>query len=99
MVRHSHEDALTEASFNDLVATAQELPKPFAAECTAVLYLAGRLGLRAGEISHIRESWLNRENKVIQIPPSLGVPERSARRHLRVLLKNVRSLRWNTPTT
>jgi len=68
MVRHSHEDALTEASFKDLVATAQELPKPFAAECTAVLYLAGRLGLRAGEIAHIRESWINRENKVIQIP-------------------------------
>jgi len=68
MVRHSHEDALTEASFNDLVATAKELPEPFDAECVAVLYLAGRLGLRAGEIAHIRQPWINREQKVIEIP-------------------------------
>jgi len=68
MVRHSHEDALTEASFNDLVATAKQLPEPFAAECHAVLVLAGRLGLRAGEIAHIRQSWINRERQVIEIP-------------------------------
>lgn len=68
MVRHSHEDALTEASFNDLVATATQLPEPFDAECTTVLFLAGRLGLRAGEISHIRSSWLNPEQKLLEIP-------------------------------
>ncbi len=68
MVRHSHEDALTEASFNDLVATAKELPEPFGPECLAVLVLAGRLGLRAGEIAHIRQSWINREQQVIEIP-------------------------------
>lgn len=68
MVRHSHEDALTEASFHDLVATAKQLPEPFDAECVAVLYLAGRLGLRAGEIAHIRKSWVNREQQVIEIP-------------------------------
>jgi len=68
MVRHSHEDAPTEASFHDLVASAKQLPEPFDAECLALLVLAGRLGLRAGEIAHIRESWLNRENLVIEIP-------------------------------
>lgn len=68
MVRHSHQDALTEASFNDLLATAKELPAPFAAECLAVLVIGGRLGLRAGEIAHIRADWVDRDRKVIEIP-------------------------------
>jgi integrase len=68
MVRHSHEDALSEASFKQLVEAAKELEEPYDAECVAVLYLGGRLGLRAGEIAHVRESWVNREQKVIEVP-------------------------------
>lgn len=68
MVRHSHEDALTEASYHEFVATAKELPEPFDAQCHALLVLAGRLGMRAGEITHIRQSWINREKEVIDIP-------------------------------
>jgi integrase len=68
MVRHSHEDALSEASFKSLVESAKELEEPYDAECVAVLYLGGRLGLRAGEIAHVRESWVNREQQVIEIP-------------------------------
>jgi len=68
MVRHSHEDALTEASYRELVETAKQLDEPFDAECVAVLVLGGRLGLRAGEIAHVRDEWVNREQQVIEIP-------------------------------
>jgi len=68
MVRHSHEDALSEASYSELVEAAKQLDEPFDAECMAVLVLGGRLGLRAGEIAHVRESWVNREQQVIEIP-------------------------------
>lgn len=68
MVRHSHQDALDEASYHDLVDTAQQLPAPYDAECSAVLVLGGRLGLRAGEIAHLREEWVDRQRQVIEIP-------------------------------
>ncbi len=68
MVRHSHEDALDEASYDALVATTEELEPPFDEECLVVLVLAGRLGLRAGEIAHLRAEWVDTEREVIEIP-------------------------------
>lgn len=68
MVRHSHMDALDEASYDRLVASTDKLDAPFDAECLAILVLAGRLGLRAGEIAHMTRDWLDTERKVIAIP-------------------------------
>lgn len=68
MVRHSHEDAIDEASYDALVATTEELEPPFDEECLVVLVLAGRLGLRAGEIAHLRAEWVDTEREVIEIP-------------------------------
>jgi len=68
MVRHSHQDALDDASYDRLVEATDKLSDPFDAECLALLVLAGRLGMRGGEISHCHRDWLDTERKVIEIP-------------------------------
>lgn len=68
MTRHSHQDAVDESTFEHLVGVADELPPPYGAECTFVLYAAGRLGMRAGEIAHISEEWVDWERSLIEIP-------------------------------
>ena len=68
MVRHSHQDALDDASYERLVQATDQLDEPFQTECLAILVFAGRLGLRAGEIAHLDRSWLNTERNVIEIP-------------------------------
>lgn len=68
MVRHSRQDALEQSTFEDLVDSVAELYPPFDAECMFVLFAGGRLGMRAGEIAHIAENWVNWERSLIQIP-------------------------------
>ena len=68
MVRHSKQDALSEAEFDRLVDAAYGLDTPFDEQSLFVLYVAGRLGLRAGELSHIRESWVDWDRQQIEIP-------------------------------
>lgn len=40
----------------------------FDQEARLIVFLAGRLGLRVGEIVHMRESWINWRRQMIQIP-------------------------------
>lgn len=68
MVRHSHQDALSKQEFETLWSAASELRYPFDEECRFVLVTAGRLGLRAAEITHLRESWINWDRQMIRIP-------------------------------
>lgn len=68
MVRNSHQDALTDAQFDKLVAAAETLEPPFDAEAMLILYAGGRLGMRAGEICHLNESWIDWERKHIEVP-------------------------------
>lgn len=68
MVRHSHQDALPDAEFEELVDAAARLADPYRSECRLILYAGGRLGLRAGEIAHLDESWINWERQMIEIP-------------------------------
>lgn len=68
MTEHSSEAALTDAQFETLVDAAYELDEPFQTEVVFVLYAAGRLGMRAGEIAHVDESWVNWERSIIEIP-------------------------------
>jgi integrase len=65
---HCAENALSDDEFHDLVDAAYELDEPFDVECAFVLYAAGRLGLRAGELAHIDESWVNWKRSIIEIP-------------------------------
>lgn len=68
MTQHSAEAALPDAQFEDLFDAAQDLEPPFDAECTFILVAGGRLGLRAGEIAHIDERWIDWERNLIEIP-------------------------------
>lgn len=68
MVRHSHQDALSESEFDELVQATDRLDEQYQAECLFVLVAAGRLGMRGGEIAHIREEWINWDQHQIVIP-------------------------------
>lgn len=68
MPRHSHQDALTEAEFEHLLEAAKDLKGPYDLECRLILFLGGRLGLRAGEITHLREDWIRWRDRFIEIP-------------------------------
>lgn len=68
MVRHSKQDALSDAEFERLLDAAYKLKKPFDEQTLFVLHVTGRLGLRAGELAHIRESWVDWDRQLIEIP-------------------------------
>ena len=68
MVRHSHQDAVSESEFDQLVKATDQLKPPYDAECLFVLIAAGRLGMRGGEIAHLKESWIDWDTKQILIP-------------------------------
>lgn len=68
MVRHSHEDALSEAEFEALLEITDRLPPPANVESYVLLLLGGRLGMRGGEIAHMTREWINWERKQISIP-------------------------------
>jgi integrase len=68
VTRHSHQDALDDEMFERLWSAAREFDEPFQSEASLILMAGGRLGMRAGEIAHMRESWLDRDRKQIEIP-------------------------------
>jgi len=67
-VRHSKEDALTEREFELLLEGARELKAPFDFEARLCILLAGKLGLRAGEIAHLKADWIDWYGRSIDIP-------------------------------
>lgn len=68
MVRHSKQDALSDAEFDRLVEAAYELEEPYDEQTLYVLFVAGRLGLRGGELCHSRETWIDWDRQLINIP-------------------------------
>lgn len=68
-VTHSKEHALESEPFERLYLATQRLDQDyFSLECRFVLMVAGRLGLRAGEIAHMTEEWVDPERRMIDIP-------------------------------
>ena len=68
-VRHTKEDALSDREFELLVEGTYRLDDDyFALESRLVVFLSGRYGMRAGEIAHMRESWINWDRGMIEIP-------------------------------
>ncbi|WP_158599402.1 site-specific integrase [Halobellus sp. Atlit-38R] len=70
-VRHSKEDALSDREFVLLLEGARELSKSdyyYEADPEFVIYTLGRLGLRRGELVHMREDWIDWRQKKIVIP-------------------------------
>lgn len=68
MTRHSREDALQEPQFERLWSAAKNLDERWRLETEFVIVVTGRLGLRAGELCHMRESWINWDRRQIEIP-------------------------------
>lgn len=68
MVRHSREDAITDAQFDKLFSAAESMDEPYRLDCLFVLIAAGRLGLRAGELCHVDADWINWQQRQLDIP-------------------------------
>jgi integrase len=68
VTRHSHQDALDEPTYERLLDATAKLRQPYESECFTVLILAGRLGMRAGEIAHLAEEWVDWDRNIIEIP-------------------------------
>jgi len=66
--RHSREDALTDREFEYLVRASYRVKQSQRLEARAALFLAGRLGLRGGEIAHLQGDWVDWKDRVIEIP-------------------------------
>ena len=63
--RNSSQDALSESEFERLIDATDQLPDDRGAEAMFILITGGRLGMRAGEIAHMKESWVNWNRKQI----------------------------------
>ena len=69
MTSHSKENALSEREFERIMMNIEQIDSNWYRNCTKfVITLAGRLGMRAGEIAHITEDWVDFKNGMIEIP-------------------------------
>lgn len=68
ITRHAHQDALTNREFERLLKACEQLPDRRRFEARLICLLAGRLGLRAGEISHLTTKRIDWDRKLIRIP-------------------------------
>ena len=67
-MRSSKQDALSDDEFARLLDATDDLRDPFDREAMFILVCGGRLGMRAGEICHMRERWVNHNRGLIEIP-------------------------------
>ena len=67
-VRHTYQDALGERDFQLLLEGATLLDEQYRLETRFILLLGGRLGMRAGEICHLQEDWVDWDRSMINIP-------------------------------
>jgi len=65
---HTKEDALSDREWEFLLEGAQSMRDPYSFDAQLVVIVGGRLGMRAGEIVHMTESWIDWQEKIIQIP-------------------------------
>lgn len=66
--RNSSDDALEPREFQLLLEATYELDDHYDIESRLIVLLAGRLGLRAGEIVHMKSSWVDDRRGMIEIP-------------------------------
>lgn len=69
MVKHSKEDALNEKEFEKLLQSIERIDcNWYRLQTRFVVLMSGRLGMRAGEIAHMDEEWINYREGMIHIP-------------------------------
>jgi len=66
--RHSREDSLSERQFETLLRATNSMKQGQKLEARMALFLAGKLGLRGGEIAHLDSEWIDWQERVIEIP-------------------------------
>lgn len=66
--RHAHEDALNETEFEKLLDGARLLTPPANLEATFIIHMSGKLGMRIGEIAHMKRTWVDVEQGLIEVP-------------------------------
>lgn len=67
-VRHTKEDALDTRAFEQLLEATYRLDEYYGLQCRFVVLVAGRLGMRAGEIAHMKADWVDWRRSLIDIP-------------------------------
>lgn len=69
MVQHSREFALDQHEFERYIDGCRRVEDPIQRqECLFIAFVGGRLGLRAGEMLHFREDWIDWRNRMVDIP-------------------------------
>lgn len=66
--RHSKRDALSNREFEKLLKGARELKEYQSLQARFVIFMAGRLGMRKGEITHMTQDWVDWKRNMICIP-------------------------------
>ena len=69
----SKEDALTDRQFQLLLEGARRLDDPFARQARFVIFATDRLGMRAGEVTHMTAEWIDWHEKTIHVHRSTAV--------------------------
>lgn len=70
--RHAKQDALNGREYQLLLEGAHRMPDYEGQHAKLVVLTAGRLGLRAGEITHLREDWIDWRRQMLEIPRQQG---------------------------
>lgn len=65
---HCKQDSLDEREFELLVEGAREMDGYRRTEAEFIIFAAGRLGLRRGELTHLRGEWFDRREKLLSVP-------------------------------
>jgi integrase len=65
---HCKNDALSEREFELLVEGAREMDGYRRVEAEFLVFAAGRLGLRRGELTHLRTDWVDHREKLVRVP-------------------------------
>ena len=66
--RLSHEEVLTDREFELLLEACSELPSSRDFRARFIRLVAGRLGLRTGESSHLTTDWFDWDRTLLQSP-------------------------------
>lgn len=66
--RYTREDALNDREFQLLLEGAREMEHYYSQQARFIILVAGRLGMRKGEITHIQEEWIDWRKDMIEIP-------------------------------
>jgi len=67
-VRHSKDDALDEREFELLLEGASRMDDYYGDQALFACLVLGRLGLRRGELTHMREEWVDWRRETISVP-------------------------------